>query len=188
MAFEVDQFVDINLGVFGLIRPERFTGAAAGTQVTQAISEILSKLTFPSLNVLYSATAKLLILRDQKLKVGAKLEELELRVEIERVKVEVDGEKKTVRNPGPELVKILGIEPSRTQALKIIPDVGSVPDLSGLASALGSGLGLAFGSPELGAFLGELGSALAGLRSEDKPTPRFPIVEKAGIASHREFS
>ncbi len=76
MDLEVSQFVDINLGMFGLVRPQRFTGAATGTQVSEALSEILSKLTFPSLNVLYSATAKLLIQKGQMLMVGAKLEVL----------------------------------------------------------------------------------------------------------------
>ena len=63
-----------------------------------------------------------------------------------------------------------------------------VPDFSELASAIGSGLGLVFGSPELGSALSGIGSAVGGLFNEDPPEPRFPITEKAGVASHREFS
>ena len=57
------------------------------------------------MNVLYSATAKLLIKQGQKLKIGAKLKELELRAAVSRVGVEVEGETKPVNNPGPELVR-----------------------------------------------------------------------------------
>jgi len=42
----VDLFADVNLGVFGLLRPDSFTGVATADKTREAISLILKEFTF----------------------------------------------------------------------------------------------------------------------------------------------
>ena len=142
---KVDLFLDVNLGVFGQVIPQKtFEGAAMEGEAKKAISIILKEFSFPVLNVIYSASGRLFVKDQYHLKVGTRLEELEV-----RVKIEAD----------PADVLLLGIHPMDITVSK--PDEPSVqvqpkfPELlTGLTTlipaiapfaGLLSGLGLIFG-------------------------------------------
>ena len=179
----VDIYFDCNLGVFGLLRPERFAGVATGDKVTEAISAILKEVSFPSLNIVFSATGRLLERGKRAMKLGALLQEAELRVTVEPL--DQNGNEVKFEAPARPL-KILGLEPSETEALKFVPDIGAIPDipspLVGVISGIESLLG--FGSS-----LSKIASSFLGSGSSDEPPqPSFVLLEAATIAKANEFA
>ncbi|MEM7482361.1 MAG: hypothetical protein AAF481_14385 [Acidobacteriota bacterium] len=108
----VDVFVTANLGIFGFVQPNGFSGAALGDKTTEALSAVLKNFSFPSLNLAFAASARLRPRSSTSMVTGTKLQEMELRVILEALE-QTDG---PAPPDGEPLIKILGLEPSETLA------------------------------------------------------------------------
>ena len=162
---KVDLFLDVNLGVFGQIRPTQFVGAAREGKTKEAISIILKEYSFPVLNVTYSASGRLFVKDHNDLKVSTRLEELEARVRI-------DGAEKDV--------VVLGVYPMETTVSKPDqPPIQIQPDVPGLISSIGALV------PAVAPFAGVLSGL--GLTFGPLIKPRFHILDKAFLADRTEF-
>ena len=114
----IDIFASANIDVFGTLLPSGFTGTSIGSGDIDAISEILSEYSFPSLNLVLSAASRL-IKYGGVMRLGALLNELELRVKISPIGANGD----LIKHEQPDtLVKILMIEPTGTQVQEIIEE------------------------------------------------------------------
>jgi len=141
---KVDLYADANLGAFGLLVPAEFEGMAAGKA---AIRAVLEHFFFPQLDVVFSASARLLRKDRNDLVVKARLEELETRVTLEALD-ERD-------QPVADGLEVLAIFPHDARAAREESRVEVKPNVAGLLSVLPghelavgvvAGLGLAFGS------------------------------------------
>jgi len=166
---KVDLYADVNLGVFGLIRPDK-SGGIALEAASEAVSMILKKYSFPSLNVVFSASARLRRKDRNDFKVETRLEEMELRISIRAL----DARNRIVKAPGRVLV--LGLYPFKTEASEQDPLLQMKPNLSKILSALPS-------IPE--AVLGIITNL--GLSFGKIFAPGFPVLDKAFLASDTEF-
>ncbi|WP_282605668.1 hypothetical protein [Pelagibius sp. Alg239-R121] len=206
----VDLFVDANLGVFGKVFPKNdFALLNNNDKVSSAVSALLSAVTFPTLNIVFSAAGRLRERNRKNLKDDIRLDEMEMRVRI--VPLDENGEEIIQADDEVAPVRVLGIDPFKTKAVKVIEsEDGSVispeaaggaafqPDLVGIASTLAKAAGGALGFPVAGEIVGGAASLLSsfgpklgldfGLSGEDEPKVRLPIVEKSTIASRTEFA
>lgn len=207
----VDLFVDANLGVFGKVFPQNdFALLNNNEKVSSAVSALLSAVTFPTLNIVFSAAGRLRERNRKNLKDDIRLDEMEMRVKI--VPLDKDGQEiiQGVDEVAP--VRVLGIDPFKTKAVKVVetedgsvvsPEAAGgnsslVPDLAGVASTLAKAAGGALGFPVAGEIVGGAASLLGsvgpklgldfGLSGDDEPKARLPIVEKSTIASRTEFA
>jgi hypothetical protein len=167
---KVDLHCEVNLGVFGLVRPDNLAGLATGDKATEAVGLVLKEFTFPSLNIVFAASARLRERDHNDLKVETQLDEMELRVVLTPLDVAgkpiADGAK----------CSLLGVDPYGTTAAKVEPPFQVAPNVSSILTAIPSipsaltgivsGLGLSFGSVM---------------------KPSFPITSKAFLAGPREF-
>lgn len=134
------------------------------------MSAILREFTFPSLNIVFAASARLREKDHNDLRVETKLDEMELRVAI----TPLDKEDKPIA--GKTKCEILGLHPFETKAAKVEPPfqmasnvssiLAAIPGIPGAISGVVSGLGLSFGS---------------------LLKPKIPILDKAFLAGGSEF-
>lgn len=206
----VDLFVDANLGVFGKVFPQNdFALLNNNEKVSSAVSALLSAVTFPTLNIVFSAAGRLRERNRKNLKDDIRLDEMEMRVKI--VPLGKDGQELVQGIDEVAPVRVLGIDPFKTKAIKVVetedgsvvsPEAAGgnslVPELAGVASTLAKAAGGALGFPVAGEIVGNAASLLGsvgpklgldfGLGEDDKPKVRLPIVEKSTIASRTEFA
>lgn len=90
---------------------------ATGAEVRQAISSVLEQCTFPSLNIVFSATGRLLEKNRRVMTVEAQLQKLEVRVLLRPL--DRNGNELSV-NPPSDVLEILGLNPSGTTAVKVV--------------------------------------------------------------------
>lgn len=161
----IDMYVGCNLGLFGLLRPEKFSGFAISQKMIDAVSATLHAYSFPSLNVVMSATARLVERDKADYHFKTKLQEVETRIEL----TALDSEEKPIDLvPGQISVKVLALNPSATEAVKaidgeIISQASSEPekvspDYSSIANAIMSFAGIEAGTTQsLSSIVGEIG-------------------------------
>lgn len=162
---KVDLFVDVQHLGFGLLLANQFAGVRIDDKFRRAVKSILGKFSFPVLNFTFSASGRLRRKDDNDLKIETRLEELELRVNLEPVPGNVD--------TAPMVIGLLPFETKATSedsAIQFTPDLGSmlkaIPDLSPALSGIVSSLDLA-----VAPFF--------------KPKPR--VLQKAFVATFSEF-
>jgi hypothetical protein len=165
---KLDLHADVNLGEFGLLVPNRFIGPAASRD---AIVRVLGEYSFPRLNVVFSASARLLDRDPNDLEAATRLEEMELRFVLEPR----DAQDRPIAAGGSPALEVLGLYPFESRASAGEPPVTLVPRVSTILGAVGipstlsgvvSGLGLTFRS---------------------LLSPRFPPMGKAFMAGPDEF-
>ncbi len=208
----VDMYVDANLGVFGRVFPkDAFAILNNGDTVSSAVSALLTAVTFPTLNIVFSAAGKLRERSRKSLKDDIRLQEMEMRVEIAPLdkdgKLIVQGEDEVAP------VRVLGIDPFKTKAIRVVETEDGKfitpsadgnklqfePDIANVASTLLKAAGGALPIPGAGAVAGgaaallgaagpKLGLSFDLFGGADKPKVRLPVVEKSTIASRTEFA
>jgi hypothetical protein len=167
---KVDLYADVNLGVFGLLHPDKFSGIATRKEAGKAVSMVLKKYSFPSLNVVFSASGRLRRKDRNDLKVETRLEEMELRLTVRAM----DARDRIIKAPG--RLQVLGLYPYKTEATEQDPFLQLKPNLSKILSVLPS-------IPE--AVVGII--ANLGLSFGKIFAPGFPVLDKAFLASETEF-
>lgn len=194
----VDVYADFNLDTFGLLLPERFTGVATG-HLTKGISKILEHFSFPSLNILFSASGRLVPIPNPRNQdyLREQIDELQNRVTLEAY--DKDDNKLSTDH-----VSILGLNPSELEVVtktregrdtsnafeykldisailreiaKLEPETDENEDfpigaIAMVASAAAQGLKLAFG----------------GKKKDDKPKKITQITQMASITGANSFS
>ncbi len=194
-------YADSNLDAFGLLIPERFTGAATD-KINQGIVKILEHFSFPSLNLVFSVAGKLAKHPKNPTKVlvlRALLNNFENRVSIKPL--DQDG-----RELSRKSLSILGLEPSATEvrtetteaqghsstSWEYKPDISAIIDkiieiekdpaksheripiaaIGMVASVAAKGLQLAFGSK----------------KKQRRPKKTTEITQMASLESAHEFA
>ncbi|MEE8586483.1 MAG: hypothetical protein V3T83_16700, partial [Acidobacteriota bacterium] len=186
---KVDFYADCNLGIFGLLAPEKtFMGAAVDEKTNVAIRTILSKFSFPSLNVLFSASGRLRSKDENDLKVDTKLDEMEVRVTLRALDPEgnaIPFDKNGTNSP----VSVLGLYPFETRVSDAEePPVQVTPNLPAILEALAPeepaapspgtpAVPASFGFLDLAGVISGLGLVFGGLFKA-----RFSILDKALLA------
>lgn len=175
---KVDQYVDVNLGVFGLLQPKLFGGAAIGDKAASAISLVLEHFSFPVLNVLFSASGRLREKDRNDLKVETRLDEMEVRIKVVPLKKD-DGPIDLDRSQPSNALEVLGVFPFESEVAEPEhPRFQVTPNVSSLLSAIPAD-----------AVLGPLTGIISGLGLAVAPLfrPKFRILEKAFVADINEF-
>ncbi len=157
----VDVYADFNLDTFGLLLPERFTGVASGN-LTKGISKILEYFSFPSLNILFSASGQLTRINNKKNQdyLKEQIDELQNRISIEAYD-------KNDNMLSTDHVSILGLNPSETEVTTATSEGG------------GSTTNAFQYKPNISAILKEI----AALESDDEDNHAFPVAAVAMVAS-----
>ena len=172
---KVDLFVDANLGGFGLLLVKQFGSVNIDDAFADAIKQVLGKFSFPVLNIVSSASGKLVKKDKNDLKVESWLEEMETRVTLKAFGsdgTQLQGQPGDVSKP----LEVLGLLPSETKSSEPEePPIQMAPNVSGILSAVGGG------GPIRGV-ISALGLTLAPLF---KPKPK--ILQKTFRASASEF-
>jgi hypothetical protein len=165
----VDLHADVNLGEFGLLIANRFSGPASSRE---AIVRVLGEYSFPRLNVVFSASSRLLDRDENDLEVGARLEEMEMRLVVESL--DAGGRPlDPARGLRPE---VLGLYPFESRSAEREAPVRIAPRLTSILDAV-EGV-----PPGLSGVLSGLGLTFASLLG-----PAFPTVHKAFMAGPDEF-
>ena len=171
---KVDLFVDANLGGFGLLLVKQFGSVNIDDAFADAIKQVLGKFSFPVLNIVSSASGKLIEKGKSKAKVATWLEEMETRVTLKAY-----GSDGTTELQGQ--LEVLGLLPSETKAGEPgEPPIQMTPNIPSILSAVG-GPALGAAGP-IGGVISALGLTLAPLF---KPRPK--ILQKTFLASANEF-
>lgn len=166
----VDLYVGVNVGIFGLVLPDKFVGAAAGEEASAAVSLVLKHYSFPTLNFTFSASGRLNPKGSDELKIATTLEEIEMRVKLHAL------DAKGMLLDDPAALAVLGLYPDDTTATTHESPLQFAPNLAGLAGAL----------PGVGTALSGVISAL-GVTVPRLIPQRFPITDKAFYAGPCEF-
>lgn len=204
-----DRHIDANLGLFGMVFPSDFA-ILNNKDTSAAISAILTAVSFPTLNIIYSAAASLQQVSRRNLKLLVRISEMEMRVKLEAYGE--DGKQIVAEADEAEPVQVLGIDPFKSKAIRVVEtedgrfiqpaaegnSLGFNPDLGKIAPTLAKAAAGAIPIPGAGAVIGGAGELIGAvgpklglnfdLFGEDKPKVRLPIVEMSTIASRQEFA
>ena len=167
---KVDLHVDVNLGVFGLLRPDQFTGVATAERAKEAVSVVLQEFSFPSLNIVFAASGRMRQKDNDSAVIDSKLKQMEVRLIISPI----NDQGAVIADPNQCVV--LGIHPYETKTEEQDPQLQITPDVSSLLTAI----------PGIPAAVTGVVSAL-GLTFGPLFKPKFPIIENAFFGNRREF-
>ena len=130
----VDLFIDCNLGLFGLALPKDFITIGNNKDIATVVSAILSTVSFPSLNILYSAAGRFREKSETNLVADIRVTEMEIRIDItpldengneiksKKINLDEQGKETNIKQSVP--LKVLGINPFKTKAVKVIEKPG----------------------------------------------------------------
>ena len=170
---KVDLFLNVQHGGFGLLLAKQFGGVKIDDDFAKVVATILGEFSFPVLNFTCSASGKLLRKDENDLKVDVRLEELELRIELEPI--DEKGQSISVKNDSDSDLEVIGLLPSETASGKEYPTLQISPNVVNILKALPS--------------LAPLSGIVSGLGLTVAPLfkPRPSVLHKAFMAASHEF-